>query len=170
MHRGDWPKVIKQEVEVFTMEDLKNIFDASDPAEYVTYQTLLKTGFREKEGTDLTWPDVHWKRNVIAVTAKPQFNFRPKNSHERAVPVPTSLLDLLDDYRSKDKKSSSNLIFHTKVIGKHGANIHSHQLHAKLYPRLRITVGVAAYKDGYPKWRILGGFQLEFHSAETNDP
>jgi hypothetical protein len=39
MKKGDCHKVVKHKVEVFTMEDLKNIFEASDPTEYVTYQT-----------------------------------------------------------------------------------------------------------------------------------
>jgi integrase len=117
MHRGDWPKIIKQEVEVFTLEDLKTMFDAADEYEYAIYQTLLKTGFREQEGMHLSLRDVNWKRGTVSVTAKPEYKFKPKNSQERAVPIPTSLLDLLENHRSKNK-TSSHLVFHTKVISK----------------------------------------------------
>jgi hypothetical protein len=68
------------------MEDLKSIFDAADDYEYAVYQTLQKIAFREQEGMHLAGPDVNWKRGTISVTAKPEFKFRPKNSHERAVP------------------------------------------------------------------------------------
>ncbi|HTF70642.1 MAG TPA: tyrosine-type recombinase/integrase [Edaphobacter sp.] len=107
MKKGDWPKVVKREVDVFTMEDLKAIFSAANDYETAVYKTALMGGFREQELMFLTWRDVNWKRGTISVTAKSEFNFRPKNSHERSVPVPKSLLDLLENYRTKEKHPQS---------------------------------------------------------------
>lgn len=115
MKKGDWPKTLKREVEVFSMEDLKALLDAADDYESAVYRTALKTAFREQELVCLIWPDVNWRRGTISVTAKPEFKFKPKNSHERVVPVPTSLLDMLENYRAKEKYSKS-LIFHNKTL------------------------------------------------------
>jgi len=153
MKKGDWPKVVKHEVEVFTMEDLKSIFDAADDYEYAVYQTLLKTGFREQEGMHLAWPDVNWKRGTISITAKPEFKFRPKNSHERAVPVPTSLLDLLENRRSK-VKASSHLVFHSKVISNK-----SKMIGGGPDRRLLELLKKVAYKAGLNCGRCRGSFQ-----------
>jgi integrase len=153
MKRGDWPKVVKHEVEIFTMEDLKDIFDAADPYEFAVYQTLLKTGFREQEGMFLAWPNVNWKRATISVTAKPEYNFKPKNGHERVVPVPTSLLDVLESWRSKsgERSGSKHLVFPTK---EHGERIGG-GADSKLLEKLKRR----AHKAGLNCGRCTGSFQ-----------
>lgn len=119
MKKGDWPKVVKREVEVYTMDDLKSILTAASEEEHAVYQTLLKTAFREQETMFFSWPDINWKRSTVSVTAKPEYNFKPKNGHERVVPVPQSLLDVLEKHkaRTQAKGGSKHLVFHTKPHG-----------------------------------------------------
>jgi len=47
------------------------------------------------------------------VTAKPQYEFKPKNKEEREVPVPQSLLELLKVHREKQRAHPSGLVFPT---------------------------------------------------------
>jgi integrase len=75
--------------------------------------TYLLTGFRDKEIRYLTWRDIDFRNQAIRVTAKPQFEFKPKNKEEREVPVPQSLLELLKAHREKKRAHPAGLVFPT---------------------------------------------------------
>jgi hypothetical protein len=43
----------------------------------------------------LAWTDVNWKEVKLAVSAKPQFGFTPKNYEECTVPIPEALIEAI---------------------------------------------------------------------------
>jgi integrase len=68
-------------------------------------------GFRDKELRFLTWRDVDFRNHALRVTAKPQYDFEPKNKEEREVPVPESLLDLLKAHKERQHGHPTVLYF-----------------------------------------------------------
>jgi integrase len=57
------------------------------------------SGFREQEAMHVQWENIHFNSNVVEMRWKPQFRWMPKAYKEREVPVPTLLLDRLENYR-----------------------------------------------------------------------
>jgi len=90
--KRDWPKYVEREPESYDDEDLEKFFAACDPEEKIFFEFYLMTGFRKKEVTFCTWPDVDLKAGVARVTAKPEHGFRPKDWEEREVPIPDRLV------------------------------------------------------------------------------
>ena len=58
---------------------------------------LLASGFRDREVRHVAWRDMDFRNSVVRVTAKPLWGFGPKNWEERAVPLPTALVEQLQD-------------------------------------------------------------------------
>lgn len=132
MEKGDWPRVVKKEVQIYAIDELKQLLEHADAYEKVVCTTLLKTGLRDRELIHLAWSDVNWKQKTISVTRKPEYGFRPKNHEERLAPVPDSLLDLLREHR-KTQPEGTHLIFSTKKKGSHlGGNNPDKQLLEKV--------------------------------------
>jgi integrase/recombinase XerD len=113
LQKRDWPDYVEPMRPVYEQEELEKFFAACTEEERTLYTTYLLTGFREKEVRYLTWRDVDFRNQTIRVTAKPQYDFKPKNKEEREVPVPQSLLDLLQAHREKQSSHPSGLVFPT---------------------------------------------------------
>jgi integrase/recombinase XerD len=96
--KRDWPKYVQQEPESYSAEELEQFFGACDAEERVFFEFYLMTGFRKKEVTYCTWPDVDLKSGVVLVTAKPEHGFRPKDWEEREVPIPDKLILSLKEW------------------------------------------------------------------------
>jgi integrase len=111
LNKGDWPKTTEVPVEVYEQEELKRFFAACEPAERLLFQVFLCTGFRSREVATLTWDDVNWKARTLAVRAKPEFGFMPKNYEERSVPVPQALILALKEHCKTNPESA--LVFPT---------------------------------------------------------
>jgi len=95
LHKGDWPRTIDKRVEIYEREELTRFFKACTPEERLIFQVFLCSGFRSREVSCLTWEDVDWKAGTLSVRPKPEFGFTPKSYEERAVPIPTVLLEAL---------------------------------------------------------------------------
>jgi integrase/recombinase XerD len=95
LHKGDWPRTVDKRVEIYESEEITKFFKACDAEERLVFQTFLCSGFRSRELSCLTWEDVNWKSGTLSVRPKPEFGFTPKSYEERAVPIPTALLDSL---------------------------------------------------------------------------
>jgi integrase len=115
LKRRDWPKFVEPMRPIYEPEELTALFAACKDNERVLFLFYLLTGMRKKEVRYCSWRDVDFRSNVIRVTAKPQWGFKPKNKEEREIPVATALLAELIAYKDRQAvdKNTSNLVFPT---------------------------------------------------------
>ena len=113
--KRDKPKFVKNVREMYQPEDLAALFKACMEDEKVLYLFFLLTGERDKEVRHTAWPDVDFVRSCVRVTAKKQLGFKPKDKEEREIPVPSSLLSALREYRARQSgPNPHNLLFPTR--------------------------------------------------------
>ena len=91
----DWPDYVEPIRSIYEPEEIEALLKACDNDERVLYLCYLLTGLRDKEMRYLIWRDIDFRTQVIRVTRKPLYGFKPKNKEEREVPVPASLLSAL---------------------------------------------------------------------------
>ena len=111
LHKGDWPKTVDKRMEIYEPEEISRFFAACEPEERLVFQTFLCSGFRSRELSWLTWEDINWKSGTLSVRPKPEFAFTLKSYEERAVPIPSALLEVLRE-RWK-RRQESTLVFPT---------------------------------------------------------
>ncbi len=107
----DWPDYVEPIRSIYESEEIDKLLKACDKRERILYLTYLLTGLRDKEMRHLTWRDVDFRTQVVRVTRKPQFGFKPKNKEEREVPVPASLIAALKKYKAKQAENPDALVF-----------------------------------------------------------
>jgi integrase len=100
--RKDAPDYTETEIETYSDEELGQLFSACTPAERLTFEFFLNTGCREREVAFATWKDVDLTAGTFSVKAKPAMGFKPKDSEERTVPIPDSLLASLKVWKAKN--------------------------------------------------------------------
>jgi integrase/recombinase XerD len=93
--RGDWPRYVERVPQAYSPEQLQRFFAACKEKDRLLFQFFLGSGFREKEVQFLTWRDLSLGEHVARVTAKPECGFFPKTWEERAVLIPTDLVNRL---------------------------------------------------------------------------
>lgn len=108
MTRKDAPDYTETEVETYSAEELGQLFGACSAAERLVFQFFLGTGCREREVMFATWKDVDLTAGTFTVKAKPAMGFKPKDSEERTIPIPSSLVR---DLKVLKATSKSLLIF-----------------------------------------------------------
>jgi integrase len=75
---------------------------------------FLFTGERDKEVRYSSWDDIDFVRKRVRVTAKTRLGFKPKDKEEREVPVPSLLLNALQEYKARQgTPNPHNLLFPT---------------------------------------------------------
>jgi len=99
-------RYVEKEVRAYRPDELKTLFAAATPEEWLLFQFYLCTGCREQEVANAHWNEVDYVDRLFRVTAKP--NWRPKDLEEREIPVPDYLLAAL-----KEKTTQGDLIFPT---------------------------------------------------------
>ena len=72
---------------------------------------LLGSGFRDQESQHVTFRDIDFLNCLARVTAKPRWGFQPKNHEERAVPVPTPLIEQLLALKQRRNAQPAELLF-----------------------------------------------------------
>jgi integrase len=107
----DWPDYVEPIRSIYEPEEIQALFKACNKGERVLYLCYLLTGLRDKEMRYLTWRDIDFRTQVIRVTRKPLYRFKPKNKEEREVPVPASLIAALKKYRGTKKVLPDDLVF-----------------------------------------------------------
>ena len=110
--KRDWPKYVTQEPESYEDDELEKFFAACDSEEKIFFEFYLMTGFRKKEVTFCTWPDVDLRAGVVRVTAKPEYGFKPKDWEEREVPIPDRLVRALKAWTKN--RNGSEFVFPTR--------------------------------------------------------
>lgn len=109
----DLPSIVQRERDIYTVEQIEQLLATCDLPEYELVQTFLLTGLRYREVAFLSWSDVDPEACTVRVTAKREMGFVPKAYHERIVPVPRSLVDLLHARGVRQAADGAGLIFST---------------------------------------------------------
>lgn len=111
-------KFVEQKVRAYRPDELKALFAASDPEEWLMFQFFLCTGAREQEVMYAEWNDIDFVDGLFTVRAKA--NWTPKDYEEREIPLPDFLIAAL---KKRMLTTKGALIFPTN----HG-NANGHML------------------------------------------
>jgi integrase len=103
--RKDAPDYTETEIETYSTEELGELFGVCSPAQRLVFQFFLGTGGREREVMFATWKDVDLTAGTFTVKAKPAMGFKPKDSEERTIPIPSSLVRDLKAWKVMHPKS-----------------------------------------------------------------
>jgi len=99
--RGDVPKFVESEPEIYDKEELKTFFAACDDPERLWFEFFLMTGMREQEVMHVCWKDIKFADCVVRVAYKPDRGWTPKAYKEREIPVPAKLMGALKTLHAK---------------------------------------------------------------------
>jgi integrase len=97
--KHDHPRFVEQEVDIYDDDELSTLHAICSQYHSTQYDFYLMTGFREQETMHTLWSNIRFNASIVEMRWKPQFNWTPKAYKEREVPVPTKLLDILEEYR-----------------------------------------------------------------------
>ena len=106
--REDRPGFTKKIPDTYDAVTLQKLLAACSGVEKLILTTFLQTGQREMEVATMRWQDVSFERGVIKVAARPEYGFQPKDKEERMIPIPSSLLAELAEWKLK---ATSPLVF-----------------------------------------------------------
>ncbi len=147
-------KFVEQKVRAYRPDELKTLFAAADPEEWILFQFFLCTGAREQEVIYAEWNDSDFVDGLFTVRAKA--NWTPKDYEEREIPLPDFLLAAL---KKRMLATKGDLIFTTphghpnghmlralKSLAKKAALNGEFKLHKfrKTYATLQHRAGVGA--------------------------
>ena len=97
--RDEMP-VIEEEVAVpYTDSELTKLFAAMDDEERIRYKFFLGSGCRDKEVTFAAWSDIDLDKKTYHVRRKEDVHFTPKSHESRTIPLPDSVIALLNSRR-----------------------------------------------------------------------
>ena len=101
MLKTDRAKFTEKTAEAYSVEDLRRLFAAAEEEELELFEFLLGTGVREQEAMFATWRDVDFNNKAFKVSEKLDLGFTPKDKEEGSIPIPDSLVALLQSRRSR---------------------------------------------------------------------
>ena len=114
------PKGEKKEKEIYTVEEMKQLFKLVNqyaPLKYKAFLTLaVYSGFRNGELMGLEWKDVDWENNVISVRRTSNYTVTDGNytdtpktkSSIRSLKLPQQVFDVLSELRESQLKNKEN--------------------------------------------------------------
>ncbi len=116
LHGRDKPNFVANMRDMYQPEELERLFQFCSPDERIRYLFFLLTGERDQEVRHTTWSDIDFNRKCVRVTAKKQMGFKPKDKEEREIPVPSSLIEALREYKVRQTGINRNdLVFPTSA-------------------------------------------------------
>ena len=92
---SDWPDYVETIRPIYEAEEIRLKLQYAEGDDALFIKFLLGSGFRDQESQHVTFRDIDFLNCLGRVTAKPRWGFQPKNHEERAVPVPTPLIEQL---------------------------------------------------------------------------
>jgi integrase/recombinase XerD len=110
--KGDAPKFVEEEPEVYEREDLDKLFAACDADERLWFEFFLMTGMREQEVMHTHWRDVNLKASTVRISYKSEHDWSPKAYKGREIPIPAKLVASLKAWKTRSN-GSCELLFHT---------------------------------------------------------
>jgi integrase len=132
LSRRDLPRYTHKSVDSYSETEIAELLSAGDERSRAIFGFFLGTGCREQEVAYMTWNDVDLEQNIVRITAKPQWNWKPKDCEERCVPIPEWLVEKLTQLKST---SSNSLLFPNQLGQPEGhflAKLKTAALHAGL--------------------------------------
>jgi integrase/recombinase XerD len=111
VERSDWPDYVETIRPIYEPDEISAMLNHAKPDEATLIKFCLATGFRDREIRYVTWRDIDFRNSVVRVTAKPIWQFKPKNYEERAVPVPAALIEQLGALKERRGAVPSNPVF-----------------------------------------------------------
>jgi integrase/recombinase XerD len=85
LHNRDWPEYVEPIRPMYEEDEIHALLKACDGDERVLYLCYLLTGLRDQEMRHLSWRDIDFRTQVIRVTRKSLYGFKPKNKEEREI-------------------------------------------------------------------------------------
>jgi integrase/recombinase XerD len=76
-----------------------SLFAAMDDEERIRYKFFLGSGCRDKEVTFAVWSDIDFDKKTYHVRRKEDVHFTPKSHESRTIPLPDSVIALLNSRR-----------------------------------------------------------------------
>jgi len=107
----DWPKYVETIRPIYEPEEIEGMLRVATDHESILLKFLLASGFRDREVRCVLFRDIDFRNSLVRVTAKPRWKFEPKNHEERAVPVPTKLIEQLRKIKEARNALGSELVF-----------------------------------------------------------
>ena len=111
MEKGDWPSYVDTIRPIYEPEELIAMFKAATEDEADVLKFILGSGFRDQEIRYAEYLDLDFRHDLVRVTAKPEWDFTPKNWEERAVPLPRALMERLRQRKERKQARPHDLIF-----------------------------------------------------------
>lgn len=105
LSRRDLPHYTQKSVDAYGEAEIGRLLRAGNEKSRGICGFFLGTGCREQEVAHMTWNDVDLEQKIVRVSAKPQLNWKPKDSEERSVPVPEWLINKLTRLKSRSLNS-----------------------------------------------------------------
>jgi len=110
----DWPKYVETIRPIYEPEEIQMMLKEAVGDEAIFLKFLLSSGFRDQEVRYVCWRDIDFRQSQARVTAKERWGFRPKNWEERAVPLPTALMERLGKLKESRNALPAQLVFPNK--------------------------------------------------------
>ncbi len=108
---NDWPDYVETIRPIYEADEIAAMREHANQVEGIFLKFMLASGFRDREVRHVTWRDLDCRNSLVRVTAKPLWRFEPKNWEERAVPLPTPLIEQLQTLRERRNGLASQLVF-----------------------------------------------------------
>ena len=144
-------KYVEQKVRAYRRDELKALFAAADPEEWLMFQFFLCTGAREQEVMYAEWNDIDFVDGLFTVRAKA--NWTPKDYEEREIPLPDFLIAALKKrmlatkgkliFPTKQGKSNGHMLRALKSLAKRAGLHGEFKLH-----KFRKTYATLQHRDG----------------------
>lgn len=109
LNKKDKPKFTDKQVRAYSPVDVGKFFGMASRDEADLLMFLLCTGAREQEVQFACWSDLDLVGKTYKVTEHLDLGYRPKDKEESAIPIPTALVELLQERRKRYPKT--RLIF-----------------------------------------------------------
>lgn len=142
---SDWPKYVEKIRPIYEPEEIHMMLKESAPDEAIFLKFLLSSGFRDQEVRYVCWRDIDFRQSQVRVTAKERWGFRPKNWEERAVPLPTPLMDRLQQLKDSRNALPAQLVFPNK---RGNPNSENDMIVKRLAFRAKLNCGQCLTKHG----------------------
>ncbi|AXC15393.1 Phage integrase [Acidisarcina polymorpha] len=114
---SDWPDYVETIRPVYEPEEIHSMLRVATPIEALLIKFFLTSGFRNRETRFLSWYDLDFRNSLARVTSKPIWKFNPKNYEERVVPLPTAMIEQLQQLKEERGASAADLVF-PNTVGK----------------------------------------------------
>lgn len=114
LDKSDWPEYVETIRPIYEAEELEAMFRVATEHEATLIKFLLCTGLRDQEIRFLLWRDIDFRSNLVRVTAKPRWDFTPKNWEERVIPIPAGLVERLRQLKAERNAVPAQLVFPNK--------------------------------------------------------